>query len=116
MNQEDEIFRVTDKLGEVVVLTKQDWDRITAKRPDVSGHEDDVRETLESPTMVWEGRYADTKVFHKKGLLEDDPLHKACLVAVAVRYPTDGSPGTIRTVYFPFHVQGRLGRLLDADL
>lgn len=111
----DEIFRVTDKWGDEIVLMQEDWDRITTKRPGVEGYVEHVRQTLEHPSMVLEGRYEDSKVFYKKGLLDEDPLYKSCYVATVVRYPRGGGVATIRTVYFPFHVQGALGKVLDAD-
>lgn len=65
--------------------------------------------------MVFEGRYTDSKVFYRQGLLDDDPLYKACYVATIVRYPRSDDPATIRTVYFPFHVQAALGKLLYVE-
>lgn len=115
MGSSDEIFRVTDRWGDLIVLTRKDWDRITAKRPGVEGYVDHVRETLEQPSIVFEGRYGDSKVFYRKGLLEDDPDYKGCYVATIVRYPGGGTAATIRTVYFPFHVQAALGKLLHAE-
>ena len=115
MGGADEIFRVTDKWGDEIVLTEEDWHRITTKRPGVDGYVEHVRQTLEAPTMVFEGRYEDSKVFYKKGLLDEDPLYRSCYVAVVVRYPGDDQSATIRTVYFPFYVQAALGSLLDAD-
>ena len=115
MDPSEEIFRVTDHWGDPIVLTRKDWERIMAKRPDVEGHVDHVRETLERPSMVFEGRYADSKVFYRRGLLDDDPLYKACYVATIVRYPGGSDPATIRTVYFPFHVQAALGNLLYVE-
>jgi hypothetical protein len=109
------IFTVTDKWGDVIALTQEDWDRIVTKRPGVAGYEEHVRLTLESPTMVWEGGYEDSKVFYKKGLLDEDPLYKACYVATIVRYPAQDGHATIRTVYFPFHVQAKLGKLLHVE-
>jgi hypothetical protein len=115
MSSGDEIFRVTDRWGDLIVLTREDWERITAKRPGVESHADLVRQTLEQPNMVFEGRYADSKVFYRKGLLDDDPDYKGCYVATIVRYPGRGGPATIRTVYFPFYVQAALGKLLHAE-
>lgn len=115
MGAQDEIFRVTDKWGDEIVLTEKDWTRITTKRPGVSGYIDHVRQTLESPNMVFEGGYVDSKVFYGKGLLDDDPAYRSCYVATVVRYPKDGSSATIRTVYFPYEVKGKLGKLLHAD-
>jgi hypothetical protein len=110
------IFTVTDRWGDEIVLTQEDWDRIVAKRPGVEDYLGEVRETLESPTrgdpgIVYEGRYMDTKVFYKKGLLEEDPHYKACYVCVVVRYDP-GKPGSLRTVYFPYNMQAKLGNLL----
>jgi hypothetical protein len=73
-----------------------------------------LRETLESPNLVYEGGWIDTKVYYRKGLLDEDPLYKACYVAVAVRYTSD-KPGSIRTVYFPYNVQAKLGKLLHIE-
>ena len=109
------IFSLTDRWGDLIVLTSEDWDRITAKRPGVEGYVDHVRQTLERPTMVFEGRYANSKVFYRKGLLDDDPLYKSCYVAAIVRYSGGNDPATIRTVYFPYEVRGSLGRLLHVD-
>ena len=116
MAEPEPIFRVTDRWGEEIVLTQEDWDRIVAKRPGVEGYIDQVRATLESPTLdepgiVYEGRYEDTKVFYKKGLLDEDPLYTACYVCVVVRY-MPGRPASIRTVYFPFNMQAKLGNVL----
>ena len=111
----DEVFRVTNKWGGAIVLTQKDWDRIKEKRPGVDGYAEHVRKTLEDPNMVFEGRHEDSKVFYGKGLLDDDRDYTACYVAVIVRYPPDGAPGTIRTVYFPFHVQAALGNCLHAS-
>ena len=111
--QASPIFEATDRWGEKIVLTVEDWARITAKRPDVAGHENDVLRTIESPSIVYEGRYANSKAFYKKGLLANDPLHWDCYVATIIRYPQDGDPPSIRTVYFPSHIQGAaLGTLL----
>ncbi len=115
MAAQEPIFKVTDRWGREIVLTQQDWDRIVSKRPGVEGYEEHVRRTLEEPNMVYEGRYPDSKVFYKKGLLDDDPLYKACYVAAIVRYPQQSGPATIRTVYFPFYVQGKLGTLLHVE-
>lgn len=106
-----DIFRVTDRWGDQIVLTEEDWDRITAKRPDVQPYRDEVRRTLEEPNVVFEGRWPDTKVFYAKDLL-GAPFW-GCYVAVAVRYTHH--PATIRTVYFPFNIEAKLGRLLHAD-
>ena len=115
MGSGSEIFRVTDRWGDLIVLTREDWERITAKRPGVEGYVGHVQRTLERPSMVFEGRYGDSKVFYRKGLLDDDPAYKGCYVAAIVRYTGPGEPATIRTVYFPFHVQAALGRLLHAE-
>jgi hypothetical protein len=115
MAAHDEIFRVTDRWGDEIVLTRKDWSRITAKRPGVEGYLEHVRQALERPNMVDEGRYEDSKVFYGKGLLDEDPLYKACYVATIVRYSGGNEPATIRTVYFPFHIQGKLGNLLHAE-
>ncbi len=115
MNAQDPIFVVEDRWGEEIALTQEDWSRIVSKRHDVEGYEEHVRLTLESPTMVWEGGYEDSKVFYKKGLLDEDSRFKACYVAVIVRYSEHGAKATIRTVYFPYHVQARLGKLLYAE-
>lgn len=115
MGKNGEVFRVTDRWGDEIVLTEKDWQRIKAKRPGVDGYVEHVRQTLEAPNMVWEGRYEDSRVFYRKGLLDDDPNYTACYVAVIVRYPSDGGNATIRTVYFPFYVQGALGKLLYAN-
>ena len=106
-----EIFRVTDRWGDLIVLTQEDWDRIVAKRPDVQPYVEEVRRTLEAPNVVFEGRWPGTKVFYGKGLL-DAPFW-GCYVAVAVRYIV--RPATIRTIYFPFNIQASLGRLLHAE-
>jgi hypothetical protein len=116
MDADDEIFRVIDRWGDEIVLTQGDWDRLTAKRPGVDGYADHVRATLERPSIVFEGRYVGSKVFYRAGLLDDDPLYRGCYVAAVVRYPTGDEPATVRTVYFPFNVQARLGRLLHAEL
>ena len=110
------IFTVTDRWGEQIILTQEDWDRIVAKRPGVENYVDQIRQTLESPTLdepgiVYEGGYIDTKVFYKEGLLDEDPLYKACYVSVVVQYRT-GKPASLRTVYFPYNLQGRVGKLL----
>jgi hypothetical protein len=70
MAAHDEIFKVTDRWGDEIVLTRKDWSRITAKRPGVEGYLAHVRQTLERPNMVYEGRYEDSKVFYGKGLLD----------------------------------------------
>src|SRR5215211_6795090 len=108
------IFKVEDWQGEEICLTQQDWDRIVAKRPGVEGYVEAIRLTLERPTFVYEGRYADSKVFYKRRLLDNDPLYKGCYVAVVVRYIV-GSPCSLRTVYFPYNVQGALGNVLHIN-
>lgn len=106
-----EIFRVTDRWGDLIVLTQKDWDRIVAKRPDVEPYVNEVRRTLETPNVVFEGRWPDTKVFYAKNLLAA-PFW-GCYVAVAVWYTA--FPGAIRTVYFPFNIGARLGRVLYVE-
>jgi hypothetical protein len=109
MSAKGELFRVTNPWGGEIVLTQQASHRIKEKRPGVDGYQEHVRKTLEEPNLVFEGKYQDSKVFYRKGLLDDDPDFTACYVAVVVRYASEGTPGTIRTVYFPYHVQGALG-------
>jgi hypothetical protein len=113
---QEPIFTVTDKWGDEIVLTQEDWDRIVAKRPGVEDYLEEVRATLEGPNhdepgAVYEGRYVDTKVFYKSGLLDEDPLYKACFVCVVVRY-TPGMAASLRTVYFPYNMQGKLGNVV----
>lgn len=105
------IFSVTDRWGDEIVLTEDDWKRIVAKRPDVRPYVEQVRQTLEAPNVVYEGRWRDTKIFYARGLLALP--FSGCYVAVAVRY--SGTRATIRTVYFPFNIEARLGRLLYAE-
>ena len=114
MNKPEPIFAVVDRWGDEIVLTQEDWTRITTKRPGVEDYVDHVRTTLERPTMVFEGGYVGSKVFYKKELLDEDPLYTACYVAVVVRY-MPRCPASLRTVYFPYHVQGHLGKLLYAE-
>jgi hypothetical protein len=109
MDADEEIFGVTDRWGDEIALTRRDWDRLTAKRPGIEGYVEHVRETLERPSLVYGGRYEDSKVFYRKGLLDDDSLYRACYVAVIVRYPGGDEGATIRTVCFPFHLQGSSG-------
>lgn len=105
------IFSATDPFGEKVVLTEKDWNRIKQKRPGVDGYQDHVQQTIETPTAVYEGRYDDSKVFYKLGLLEEDRLYKGCYVAVVVRY-LKGLDGSVRTVYFPYEMRAALGQVL----
>jgi hypothetical protein len=114
MAHENPIFTVTDRWGDEICLTQEDWDRIVSKRPGVEHYVDQVRLTLQSPNMVYEGRYADSKVFYKRALLDDDPLYKGCYVAVVVRY-TEHGPASLRTVYFPYNIQAALGNLLHIE-
>jgi hypothetical protein len=107
-----EVLRVTDQWGDEIVLTEEDIQRIDAKRgDDIGRYLDEIRKTLESPSVVYEGRYADSKVFYGKDLLPENSPFRGCYVAVIVRYST--VPASIRTVYFPFNIAGKLGKLLD---
>ena len=106
-----ELLRVTDQWGALIVLTEEDVERISAKRGDAIGsYLDEIRETLERPHVVYEGRHADSKVFYGKDLLDGSP-YRGCYLAVIVRYVN--VPATIRTVYFPYDISGSLGALLD---
>jgi hypothetical protein len=105
------IFSVTDRWGKEIVLTEEDWGRLTQKRPDVAGYLEEIQRTLEAPNVVFEGRWPETKVFYAKDLL-GSPFW-GCYVAVAVRYTPQ--PASIRTVYFPFNIEAKLGRVLYAD-
>ncbi len=71
----------------------------------------EVQRTLQHPNAVYEGRWPETKVFYAKDLLGHS--FRGCYVAVAVRYSQQ--PASIRTVYFPFNIEARLGRLLHLD-
>jgi hypothetical protein len=102
------IFSVTDRWGDEIVLWEEDWARITAKRPDVAPHVEEVRRTLEKPAVVYEGKWPDSKVFYARDLLR--PPFGDCYVAVVVRYNV--RPATLRTVYFPFEIRASLGTLL----
>ena len=104
------LFSVTDRWGDEIVLTEEDWDRLTTKRPDIAPHVAEIRRTLEEPNVVYEGRWPDTKVFYAKDLL--GAPFGGCYVAVAVRYTNH--PASIRTVYFPFNIEAKLGKLLHA--
>ncbi len=110
MADQEPIFTVTDRWGDLIVLTQEDWGRISAKHPGIEPYVDEVRRTLERPNIVYEGRYPDSKVFYAKDLLSDIPSFWGCYVAVIVRYSKQ--PATIRTVYFPFNIEARLGTLL----
>lgn len=115
MSQEEQIFELDDLWGSRVVLTQEDWNRIVAKRPGVEAYVGHVERTLRAPSIVFEGRYRDTKVFYGKGLLDEDPLYRGCYVAVVVRY-AEREAGSLRTVYFPYNVQAKLGTLLHFEL
>ena len=54
---EDLLFEVTTPLGFRVRVTRSNWDLITTiKHPAMTGHEADVRETLEHPQEIRRSR------------------------------------------------------------
>jgi hypothetical protein len=109
-----EVIRCTDKLGNDVVLTDEDIARIAAKRgDDVGSFLNEIRGTLEAPTVVYKGRFEDSRVFYGKDRLSDDSLYRGCYIAVIVRYSSHG--GSVRTVYFPFNIAGNLGEICYID-
>jgi hypothetical protein len=109
-----EVFRVTDKCGDAVVLTDEDIARISAKRgDDIAKYVGEIAGTLVDPTAVYEGAYADSKVFYGKGKLPEDSPFRGCYVAVIVRYSSE--PASVRTVYFPSRMSGQLGTLCYLD-
>ena len=106
-----ELLLVTDPWGAEIVLTRKDVDRIRAKRgDDIAAYLSEIRATLQAPSVVYEGRYADSKVFYGRDLLSSGSLYRGCYVAVIVRY--DSVPASVRTVYFPFNIEANLGKLL----
>lgn len=108
------MLRVTDRWGDEIVLTEEDVVRIDAKRgDDIGDYLDEIRTTLEHPNVVYEGRYADSKVFYGRDLLPDSCPFRGCYVAVIVRYRD--VPASVRTVYFPVNIAASLGTLLYAD-
>lgn len=109
-----ELFRVTDRFGDEIVLTEEDVTRIDAKRgDDIASYCDEIRGTLTQPSSVWGGRWKDSKVFYGKDRLPEMCPFRGCYVAVIVRYSS--VPASIRTVYFPFEMSGQLGDLLYID-
>jgi hypothetical protein len=46
MSASEEIFRVTDKWGDEIVLTEKDWSRIITKKPGVS------RDRTDNPLQI----------------------------------------------------------------
>lgn len=109
-----ELARVTDRWGDEIVLTQEDVRRIDAKRgDDIAVYLEEIRGTLERPDVVYEGGYADSKVFYGKDRLPESSPFRGCYVAVIVRYRSQ--PASVRTVYFPFNISGRLGKLLYLD-
>lgn len=106
MDAQEPIFSVKDKWGDEIALRQEDWDRITSKRPGVEDYLEEVRKTLEGPTrgepgIVYEGRYVDTKVFYKMGLLDEDPFIRlvtsAWLSDIRQGSPRRSEPSTSRT-------------------
>lgn len=103
---------MTDRWGDQIVLTEEDWDRIVAKRLEIAPYRDEIQQTLEKPNAVWEGGWVDTKVFYAKDLVTDHPF-RGCYVAVAVRYTS--KPASIRTAYLSINMAANLGKLLHFD-
>ena len=111
MADKQPILEATDPWGEKIVLTEEDIARIDAKRADDIGrYLDEIRETLEDPDAVFEGRYEDSKVFYGRDRLPSSTPFGRCYVAVIVRYSTQ--PASVRTVYFPLNMSGALGTLI----
>jgi hypothetical protein len=105
------VLRVTDRWGDEIVLTDEDIARIDSKHgDDITPYLPQVRTTLERSNPVWEGRYVDSKVFYGKGLMPNESPFRGCYVAVIVRYSS--VPASVRTVYFPGEMRGKLGRLI----
>jgi len=105
------VLDITDKTGAEVVLTEADIARIDAKRnDDIGRYCEQIRQTLEDPDYLWEGRHKDTKAFYRKGLLPEDSPFRGCFVCVMVRY--SDIRASVRTVYFPFNMNAKLGNLL----
>jgi hypothetical protein len=109
-----DVLRVTDQWGDEIVLTEEDVARIDSKRgDDIALYAEEIESTLVRPSAVWEGRWADSKVFYGKDRLPDNCPFRGCYVAVIVRYLS--VPASVRTVYFPFNMTGHLGNLLYLD-
>ena len=46
------IFKVTDKTGRKIRLTKRQWTHIVDKHPDMAGKQEEIMKTLEIPEFI----------------------------------------------------------------
>jgi hypothetical protein len=92
----DDIFRVKDRWGRIVVLTEKQWTtHIAAEHPELRDHDFAIAETITAPLLVTHDRiHPNQEVFYRGSPL---PRHQhALLCKVVVHY---GVVGVIVTAY-----------------
>jgi len=60
------IFKVRDKFGKLIRLTKERWDHILDRHPEVKPHLNKIKTVLQDPEIIIENPYnKNEKYYHK---------------------------------------------------
>jgi hypothetical protein len=61
-------FIVVDVFGQTVIATYASWDHLTQRHAEMVGKEDQVKEAIETPDVVYEGRTPEHKLFTARNI------------------------------------------------
>lgn len=75
------VFKVKDKSGREINLTKRQWAHITTKHADLSGKEEEIKRVLEKPDLILPHKFDE----NSRNYYKYDKNEKAYLF-VAARY------------------------------
>ena len=95
----DEVFRVTDRWGRVIVLTQDRWtSHIVAGHIEFRGQSPSIlADTLTAPTLVTHDRkYPDHELFYRPSPLP--PPWSRLLIRVVVRFGVNGEVVTAHVI------------------
>lgn len=100
----DDVFRVPDRWGRVIVLTSEQWlSHVVTRQPDMVGRESLVMTTVTLPSLVtFDRRSPDREVFYHP--ISRDRQTKMVFVRVVVEFSDIGRVITAHFIHRP-HVQ-----------
>ena len=89
-------FIVTDRFGQTVIATYASWDHVIQRHSEMAGKEDQVKEAIENPDVVYEGRTSEHKIFSAQNIKAG--FWAGSITMAVVRYKKD--VGYLNTAYF----------------
>ena len=87
------VFEIKDKTGRKIHLSKERWNHIVAKHPDMADKLDEIKQALIQPAMIVQHKYDDTMRNYCRYY-----KNERCYLLVSVKYLN--GEGYVATAFF----------------